>query len=241
MAWSTRQLAELAGTTVKTVRHYHDVGLLDEPERALNGYKQYGVPHLLRLLQVRRLVDLGVPLARVAAMGRADQDPDEALHVLDAELAASIDRLQRVRAELAVILRHRAPLDLPAVFSDVADGLAEPDRQMLMIFSRLFDEPWLAELRQLLQEEPHTDADTAFDQLPPDADEATRDRVAEGLAPAIRRQLLEHASLSDARTHASRSPAVAESTVAQVMREVYHPAQLDVIQRAYRIAQGPPT
>ena len=51
MAWSTRQLAELAGTTVKTVRHYHEIGLLSEPERASNGYKQYRTEHLVRLLQ----------------------------------------------------------------------------------------------------------------------------------------------------------------------------------------------
>ena len=31
MPWSTRELAELAGTTVKAVRHYHEIGLLDEP------------------------------------------------------------------------------------------------------------------------------------------------------------------------------------------------------------------
>jgi DNA-binding transcriptional MerR regulator len=37
MAWSTRQLAELTGTTLRTVRHYHDVGLLEEPKRRANG------------------------------------------------------------------------------------------------------------------------------------------------------------------------------------------------------------
>ena len=42
MAWSTRELAGLAGTTVNTIRHYHRLGLLDEPERRYNGYKQYG-------------------------------------------------------------------------------------------------------------------------------------------------------------------------------------------------------
>ncbi|MEQ3553652.1 WhiB family transcriptional regulator [Pseudonocardia nematodicida] len=40
VAWSTRQLAELAGTTVRAVRHYHEVGLLDEPARRANGYKR---------------------------------------------------------------------------------------------------------------------------------------------------------------------------------------------------------
>ena len=57
------------------MRHYHEAGLLDEPERRSNGYKQYGVPHLLRLLQIRRLRDLGVPLAQIEPLGRADEDP----------------------------------------------------------------------------------------------------------------------------------------------------------------------
>src|ERR1041384_7537207 len=104
MTWSTRQLADLAGTTVKAVRHYHDVGLLEEPGRAANGYKQYGVRHLVRLLRIKRLADLGLPLAQIADLGEADERPEDALRVLDAELADTIERLQRVRAELAVIL-----------------------------------------------------------------------------------------------------------------------------------------
>ncbi|MBX0301124.1 MerR family DNA-binding transcriptional regulator [Cryobacterium sp. 1639] len=69
MAWSTRELAELAGTTLKAVRHYHQIGLLDEPGRTSNGYKQYQVAHLVRLLQITRLANLGVPLAQIAQMG----------------------------------------------------------------------------------------------------------------------------------------------------------------------------
>ena len=40
MAWSTREIAELAGTSLRAVRHHHEVGLLAEPERRSNGYKQ---------------------------------------------------------------------------------------------------------------------------------------------------------------------------------------------------------
>lgn len=238
MAWSTRQLAELAGTTVKAVRHYHEVGLLDVPERASNGYKQYGVPHLLRVLQIKRLADLGVPLSQVASMARADHDPDEAIRALDAELAASVHRLQRVRAELAVILRHRAPVDLPAVFSTVADGMSEPDRKMLTIYHQVFDESWVEDLKKMLRDEPRTDADDAFDRLPHDADEATRDRVAEGLVPAMRRQLQHHALLTDFRSHSSRNPDIAQSAVLQALGELYSPAQLDVLHRAHLLTQG---
>ncbi|WP_424188107.1 MerR family transcriptional regulator [Actinokineospora sp. G85] len=104
MAWSTKQLADLAGTTLRAVRHYHEVGLLAEPERRANGYKSYGVTHLVRVLRIKRLSELGFSLSQIAAMDDSDQRPEEELRALDAELAATIERLQRVRAELGVIL-----------------------------------------------------------------------------------------------------------------------------------------
>jgi DNA-binding transcriptional MerR regulator len=119
MSWSTRELAELAGTTVKTVRHYHEIGLLDEPERASNGYKHYEITHLVRLLRIKRLVDLGVPLAKVAQMGRGGDPPGEALRTIDAEIAVTIGRLLRTRADLESILHHQAPTDLPQGFSEI--------------------------------------------------------------------------------------------------------------------------
>lgn len=100
MAWSTRELAELAQTTVNTIRHYHHLGLLAEPERKDNGYKQYGVKHLARLLRIRRLVGLGVPLSRIGD-DVARQNIQETLRQLDAELVASIQRLQRARCDIA--------------------------------------------------------------------------------------------------------------------------------------------
>lgn len=63
MVWSTRQLADLAGTTVKTIRYYHAIGVLEEPARAANGCKQYGTAHLVSLLRVGRLRDLGLSTA----------------------------------------------------------------------------------------------------------------------------------------------------------------------------------
>ncbi len=44
------QLAAYAGVTVRAVRHYHQIGLLPEPERDASGYRRYGatggrVPH----------------------------------------------------------------------------------------------------------------------------------------------------------------------------------------------------
>ena len=41
------ELAALAGVTVRTLRHYHQIGLLPEPERGGNGYRDYDVHDLL--------------------------------------------------------------------------------------------------------------------------------------------------------------------------------------------------
>lgn len=165
MAWSTSQLAQLAGTTVKAVRHYHKVGLLEVPERTTNGYKQYQVAHLLRLLQISRLAELGVPLAEIALLGRADKDPDEAIRVLDVELATTVNRLQRTRAELALILRHRVPTELPAGLSEVVDELPNADRSLAKVYSRVSDESTTEKLLRVNKSAPHTGADEESEAL----------------------------------------------------------------------------
>ena len=47
-----------------------------------DGYEQYGVAHLVRLL--RRLAELGFSLPQIADLGDGDEHPAEALRTLDA-------------------------------------------------------------------------------------------------------------------------------------------------------------
>ncbi|MHC5796472.1 helix-turn-helix domain-containing protein [Lacisediminihabitans sp. FW035] len=238
MAWSTSELAELAGTTLKAVRHYHKVGLLEEPERKSNGYKQYQVSHLLRLLQITRLAELGVPLAQIAALGHADKDPDQAIHVLDAELEATIDRLQRIRGELALILRHRAPAELPTGFSNVAGELSEADRALVLIYSRLFDEATMADLQGMVQEQPRTDVDKEFDMLHADADRATRRKLGKLLAPAMKAGLDKFPTLKSPIAQSPTRAGSARNAVEAAMHELYNIAQLEVLYRSHLISTG---
>lgn len=46
------ELARMAGVSVRTLRHYHAIGLLPEPPRGENGYRDYEPTHLLRLLSL---------------------------------------------------------------------------------------------------------------------------------------------------------------------------------------------
>jgi DNA-binding transcriptional MerR regulator len=80
------QAAVFAGVTVKTVRHYHKLGLVAEPERDSSGYRRYGSAELLRLVQVRTLAGAGVPLAEIGPLLDADGNrallPDRAVALL---------------------------------------------------------------------------------------------------------------------------------------------------------------
>ncbi|MDA2809536.1 MerR family transcriptional regulator [Nocardiopsis sp. RSe5-2] len=235
MAWSTRQLAELAGTTVKAVRHYHETGLLDVPERASNGYKQYGVAHLVRLVQIKRLSDLGVPLAQIAAMEHADEEPDEAIRVLDAELEATIERLTRIRAELAVLLRHRALPEVPPAFAPVSRDLSEAKRSLLMVYSTIFSEESLEAFRRALADRDETEDE--FDHLPADADDAAVDSLAERMAPVVRRARERYPSAVDPTADSPRGSELAKSALAHAAVELYNPAQLRVLQRTNELLE----
>ncbi|WP_306368869.1 MerR family transcriptional regulator [Nocardiopsis sp. CC223A] len=225
MAWSTRQVAELAGTTLKAVRHYHEIGLLDVPERTANGYKQYGVAHLVRLVQIRRLSELGVPLSEIAAMEREDGEPDEAIRVLDAELEAKIDRLTRVREELADLLRHRVPAHTPPGFASVYGDLSERQRSLLAVYSTVFSERSIEEFRELISEPDATEQE--FEALPADADGATIADLAERLVPVA----LRSAGTTDPVSDSPQGPRRAAQTMGEAAAELYNPAQLRVLKR----------
>ncbi len=98
------ELARLAGTTVRALRHYHQLGVLEEPPRTDGGYRTYGLDHLVRLLAIRRLVDLGLSLEAVAqALDGPPQGSAALLDALDDELRRSIEQLEQRRAALAAV------------------------------------------------------------------------------------------------------------------------------------------
>lgn len=230
MGWSTREVADLAGTTLKSVRHYHDVGLLDEPERTSNGYKQYGITHLVRLLQIRRLTDLGFSLAQIAAMGDSREHPEQALRTLDAELAATIERLQRARVELAMILRDSVPMDLPPEFADAAKELSTIDRTFVTFASTVLTPSALDAYGHMLRNTPQTATDREFDTLPADADEGTRIDLADRMAPHVLDLTVHYPELFDG-TSTSIGPQRASRAFAVALKDLYNAAQVDVMQR----------
>ncbi|WP_406138160.1 MerR family transcriptional regulator [Streptomyces sp. NBC_01089] len=96
------QLAATAGVTVRTVRHYHHIGLLPEPERDTSGYRRYRAQAAVNLIRIRTLADAGVPLARIDALLHAQPaEFAEAITGIDAELRRRIGELSEYRRRIA--------------------------------------------------------------------------------------------------------------------------------------------
>jgi DNA-binding transcriptional MerR regulator len=96
------QLAAYAGVTVRAVRHYHQIGLLPEPERDASGYRRYGARAVVSLIKIRALANAGVPLSQIGQMLEADAPSfAEAVERIDGHLRDEIERLETSRKEIA--------------------------------------------------------------------------------------------------------------------------------------------
>ncbi len=117
------QLASYAGATTRAVRHYHQIGLLLEPERDASGYRRYDAVAVVRPIRIRTLAEAGVPLARVREL--LDADPETfaaATAEIDRQLRVQIRALQEHRRRIAQ-LGSGDSLALPEEVVDYLDRL----------------------------------------------------------------------------------------------------------------------
>lgn len=96
--------ASFAGTTPRAIRHYHQIGLLPEPERGSDNRRLYGYDEMIRLLWIRKMADAGIALDDIrdafadTAPDVAESDHDGILERLERTLAAQQAELQRQQA-----------------------------------------------------------------------------------------------------------------------------------------------
>src|SRR3954468_16688273 len=117
------RLASYAGVTLRAVRHYHQIGLLPEPERDASGYRTYDAAAVVRLIRIRTLAEAGVPLARVREL--LDADPETfaaATGQIDRQLRSQIRALEQHRRRIAQ-LGSGDSLALPKEVVDYLDRL----------------------------------------------------------------------------------------------------------------------
>lgn len=119
------QLADYVGVTIRTVRHYHQRGLLPEPERDASGYRRYDAGAVIDLIRIKALADAGVPLVRIQELLAADHGEFAvAVAEIDQALASRIRELQEQRRRIA----HLAAGDrlfVPAEIADLFDRIRD--------------------------------------------------------------------------------------------------------------------
>ena len=173
----SNEVAKLAGVTVRTLRHYHQMGVLPEPARSENDYRDYSAADLARVLRIKRLASLGFPLACIGTVleeldapkrcangeeTATDTAPPSlgALEELDRKLALEIERLQEQRRTIAELRAENLDPDLPVRFSRIlrmlpgVDTLADAspaDRTALIVAGHLYDDDELGELERVIE------------------------------------------------------------------------------------------
>ena len=101
------EVAKLTGVTTKTVRHYHKMELLPEPERSESGYRLYSAEDLLRLQRIRRLRSFGLSLRQVkTVLGDPNEDSTlrKVLEALLTEVSGEIERLEERQRRIKELL-----------------------------------------------------------------------------------------------------------------------------------------
>ena len=88
-----KYVEELVGITKKNIRFYEEQGLL-APDRAENGYREYGQADVDRLMQIKLLRKLGVPIEEIKRIFQGS------IH-LDDCLDRHLDELERQKENLA--------------------------------------------------------------------------------------------------------------------------------------------
>lgn len=79
MDWSIQEIAKIAGTTSRTLRHYDDAGVLAPSRIGTNGYRYYDERALVRLQRILLLRELGQHLPAIGQVLADERDESQAL------------------------------------------------------------------------------------------------------------------------------------------------------------------
>ena len=111
------ELADRTGLSLRTIRHYGDVGLLPASGRTEGGFRLYSEADQQRLMRIKYLKPLGFSLEELT----------EVIALLELD-SLDADQRQRAQESLEHVDRERAKL---AAYLQQADLLAEQLRDQL--------------------------------------------------------------------------------------------------------------
>ncbi len=101
------ELAERTGLSLRTLRHYDDVGLVSASARTEGGFRLYTQDDYDRLILIRRMKPLGFSLEEMAELLRVidamDTAPDDDTRaILDGFITDAAERRTKLQQQLAM-------------------------------------------------------------------------------------------------------------------------------------------
>jgi DNA-binding transcriptional MerR regulator len=136
------EMAHRAAVPTKTIRYYEEIGLLPEPDRAHNGYRDYDEEAVQRLRFIRDAQATGLTLAEIGSIldikAAGGQSCHHVLHLMERHVSAidrRIDTLVETRSRLVALTERARSMD-PADCTDpnrcqtVASGAGPPERDV---------------------------------------------------------------------------------------------------------------
>ncbi|MGW2349145.1 MerR family transcriptional regulator [Actinacidiphila glaucinigra] len=115
--WSIGEVARATGTTVRTLRHYDETGLLGASARTASGHRRYTARDVRRLYRVRALRALGPPLDEIRrVLADTAEDLGSMRELLTAQLSAleaQAGRIEQLTARLRGLLGRMDEASMP--------------------------------------------------------------------------------------------------------------------------------
>ena len=112
------ELGRQTDVSAKTIRYYEEIGLLPEPERAPNGYREYRDDVVLRLQFIRDAQATGLTLTEIGSVLDLRSDGEGTCqHVIEllerhlADLDRHIENLHKTRDHLVALTKRAKGLN----------------------------------------------------------------------------------------------------------------------------------
>ncbi|MGW6007615.1 MerR family transcriptional regulator [Streptomyces sp. NPDC055210] len=145
--------AAFAGSTPRAIRHYHEIGLLPEPERGGDDRRRYGYEDMIRLLWIRKMADAGIALddirdAFISGAASTGADGGDGIAGLLERLEETLaEQEAEVRRQRTAVQRMRTEGSRMGLLSDFVTerlrrlpegSLRQADLDTLLVTERIF-------------------------------------------------------------------------------------------------------
>jgi len=97
------QLSKLTNVLSKTIRYYEDVGLLPQASRNINGYREYSLDDVERLIFIRRCRELQIPIEQIKLLIQVQTDKTSSCNEVDLLIELQLEKVRKTISELSLL------------------------------------------------------------------------------------------------------------------------------------------